>query len=252
MILSPFTPLFFPSAKADGIESTYIQTFSTDDVILVEIFGMSHETLSFKLYSEPTHTEVTLSAFDAHTIDDTMSFYIGKLKLSVGFYSVSFEERSSALFRVVSADDPILEDTVLMQYSPADNKTRADVVGIIDTTRLFFAFRIPGGFKDGGWSFSVDNDQFVTEESDLIELYARESLQKTLTIGNGAGVPIWFGQMVNRALTCKYVYLDGWRYARYQSSVPEKEQVCEGVNSFVFSQKVQQINNINPKIESML
>ena len=39
MILSPFTPLFFPSAKADGIESAYIQTFAPTDKILIELIG---------------------------------------------------------------------------------------------------------------------------------------------------------------------------------------------------------------------
>jgi len=250
MMLSPFTPLFFPSSKADGIESEYVQTFSTDDEILVEIFGMPTESLNFELYKEPAHTEVSLSVFSTLSIDSSTSLYYSKLKLPAGFYSASFEGRRSTMFRVTS-DTSVLEDTVLIQYSPADNRTRADVVAYIGTERQFFAFRIPGGFEDKGWSFSVDNEQFTTEQADIIELYARESIQKILKIGDSAGVPIWFGQMINRILTCKYVYLDGLRYARYQSSVPESEQVADGVNSFIFSQKVQQINNINPQISSL-
>lgn len=251
MIMSPFTPIFFPSAKADGTESRYVQTFSTDDTILVEILGMPSETLDFTLYSEPAHAKVTLSAPEAHTLNASLKLYVYKLKLAEGCYSVTFEGRKSAVF-AVSADESLSDSTVLLQYSPADNRTRADVVAMVNNTRLFFSFRIPGGFKDGGWSFSVDNEQFVCQDSDIVELYGRESTQKTLTIGGSEGVPVWFGQMVNRILTCRYVYIDGWRYARSQSSVPEKDQVAEGVNSFVLSQKVQQVNYLDPKIEDVL
>lgn len=250
MILSPFTPLFFPSAKADGIESTYTQMFSAEDVILVELFGLKSENIDFQIRSVRDNQSVAIPDFETHLIDDSLSVHVSKFKLLPGYYTARLGDKKSAIF-MVTDDDNLLHDTVLLQYSPADNKTRADVVSIINNTRLFFSFRVPGGFKDAGWTFSVNNEQFVTEDGDIIELYARESTQKVLTIGNSAGVPIWFGQMVNRLFTSKYVYIDGQRFARFEGSVPEKEQVLEGVNSFIFSQKVQQINNIDTTIDNL-
>ncbi len=251
MIMSPFTPLFFPSVKADGIESEYIQTFSTKDEILVELLGMPAESPDFSLYSEPDHRQIALPKFETYTLNSSVRLTVCKFKLNAGYYSVVFEGKRSSLFQVTD-DEYILQNTVLIQYSAADNRTRADVVGTTGTSRLIFSFRVLGGFKDSGWTFSVDNEQFACADSDIIELYGRESTQKVLTIGGSAGVPIWFGQMINRILTCKYVYIDGMRYVRFESSVPEKEQVLESVNSFVFSQKVQQVNHISPTIESIL
>lgn len=251
MILSPFTPLFFPSAKADGIESTYMQIFSIKDEILVEIFSLPSETIVFKLFSEPMHTEMTLPDVSSYNLENDLKLYLYRLKLDTGYYSVSFDGKNSMPF-MVTDDDLLLQDTVLIQYSPADNKTRSDVAATVGDSRLFFSFRVPGGFKDNGWSFSIDNEQFVCPDGDIIELYGRESIQKVLTIGNSSGVPIWFGQMINRILTCKYVFIDGSRFVRYESSVPEKEQVLESHNSFIFSQKVQQVNYLNPTIDTLL
>ena len=50
MILSPFTPLFFPSAKADGIESAYIQTFAPADKILIELLFLAMQRNMFAYF----------------------------------------------------------------------------------------------------------------------------------------------------------------------------------------------------------
>lgn len=248
MILSPFTPLFFPPLKVDGVESRYVQTFAKDDVILIELFGAPSETLDFHVYSEPGHTEVSSITSESYTLSSTVKLHVIKLQLPEGCYTVMTNGRNSTMFKVTE-DELALKDTVLIKYSPADNRTRADVAAIVDSKRVFFSFRVPGGFKDGGWSFSVDNEQFVTNDGDIMELYGRESTQMVLTIGHSAGVPIWFGQLINRLLTCKYVFIDGLRFARFESSVPEKTQVHNEVNSFVFTQNLQQIKYVEPTID---
>lgn len=171
--------------------------------------------------------------------------------LDDGCYVLRLNGNDSEPFIVVSDENALL-GTVLIQYSLADNRTRKDAVSIVNDSRLFFSFRVQGGFKDSGCSFSVDNEQFVTDMSDIVELYGKESVQQNLVVGNSTGVPIWVGQLLNRILTCRYVYIDGKRFARYESSVPQKEQVMEGVNSFVFTQTVQKVNYIEPLIEDVL
>lgn len=100
---------------------------------------------------------------------------------------------------------------------------------------------MPGGFVDDGVSFTVDNEQFITAEADIVELYSLENYQKKLMVGYSYGVPIWFGALLNKLLTCQYVYIDGVRHVRFESSVPQKEQVLIGHNSFVFSQMLQEV-----------
>ena len=121
---------------------------------------------------------------------------------------------------------------------------------IIDNMPNFFDFRVPGGFKDSGWQFGIENEQFVTDEADIVELFGIESTAKTLTMGEGDGVPIWFGELLNRLLTCNYVYFDGVRYARKESNVPEVNATDELLNSFIITQVVQKVARLNPSIET--
>jgi hypothetical protein len=39
------------------------------------------------------------------------------------------------------------------------------------------------------------------------------------------------------------------RYARKETSSPEVTEQLEGVNSFVFTQQLQQVNNLDPELE---
>lgn len=143
-------------------------------------------------------------------------------------------------FRVTS-DSKILDSTVLIKYCVGNNLRRTDVLGILNSAPLYFSFRVPGGFVDDGVSFTVDNEQFITAEADIVELYSLENYQKKLMVGYSYGVPIWFGALLNKLLTCQYVYIDGVRHVRFESSVPQKEQVLIGHNSFVFSQMLQEV-----------
>lgn len=171
--------------------------------------------------------------------------------LAPGIYQVRCQALglTSHYFRVTD-DRTELAKTTLIQYGMKDNKQRQDAVFIIDGMRYFFDFRVPGGFKDSGWTFAVENEQFITPEADPVELFALESTQKKFTMGDQEGVPVYFAEMLNRLLTCSYVYFDGVRYARKDSSVPEMNVQIEGLDSFVFTQLLQKVNNLNPTIEN--
>ena len=248
MIISPFNSIFFlGSRKTDGLECPYVQTFSATDVVMIEVIRTSDEpakaaTLkdamtgaTIKILPIITYALGASDGLDRYTLSD----------IPDGIYYVSIGDEDSEPFRI-SSDPAFLKNTILVEYSAGDSNSRSDVVGAVHDERLYFTFRIPGGFKDSGWNFSIDNEQFITDQSDIVELYARESVQQTLTMGFSMGVPVWFGELLNRLLTCKYVYIDGKRFARFGSSVPEMEQTLDGVNSFIFSQKLQRINHLEP------
>lgn len=244
MILSPFTPLFFPSVKADGLESPYIQTFAPSDQILIELIGEKNWN------GEASVFNLNGSSFQIHfnywDITETTRLRFAALSLSPGFYQVSIHGIGhSAVFRVTD-DNNAIENTTLIQYSNKDNRSRVDVISWIDGMQHFFDFRVPGGFKDSNWTFGVESEQFVTDDADIIQLYGMESTQMKFTLGTSEGCPIWFAELLNRLLTCDYVYFDGIRFARKEASVPEPTTVQEGVNSFVFSQNLQKVVNIDP------
>lgn len=249
MMLSPFTPLFFIDHKTDGIGSEYIQTFASSDRILIELIGPGDVAPAVCIYSEPGHIIYDTLTLNKWRINNDSNLYFFVLSLPTGLFTVEIEGIGiSEPIRVT--DNPIeLAGTTLIQYSSRNNRQRDDVVFFISGVRHFFDFRVPGGFKDSGWAFSVDTEQFTTASADISQLYGLESTQKTFTLGRSMGVPVWFGEMLNRILTCTHVYFDGDKYCRKESSTPELSVQLEGVNSFVFTQVLQRSIYLDPHIE---
>mgnify|MGYP000083280130 CR=1 FL=1 len=249
MIVSPFTPLFFIKRKADGIDSEYIQTFATTDQILLQLIGKRIATVVAQVISEPDGAVLYQIQFNRWDINEDVALRFTTISLSPGYYSVSIMGVGrSEVFRVT--DDPlILDKTTLIQYSMNNNRQRQDAVFFIDGMQYFFDFRVPGGFKDSSWTFGVESEQFVTPYADISQLFGLESTQKRFTLGGSMGVPVWFGEMLNRILICSHVYFDGIKYSRKEANVPELTVQLEGVNSFVFNQTLQQSTNLDPVIE---
>lgn len=248
MLISPFTPLFFVNHKTDGVRSSYTQVFSTKDQILIQIIcDPNEEEGDWILYSEPEHKELAYIIPSVWSMNDNIDVRFAVLSPSPGLYSFEVAGKVCEAFRVT--DDPlVLEKTTLIQYSMKDNCQRTDGVFFIDGMQRFFDFRVPGGFKESNWSFAVEGEQFITPSADIVQLYGLDSTQKKFTLGNSEGCPVWFAELLNRLLCCSYVYFDGERYARKDTSVPETTVLLEGVNSFVFTQNLQKVVNIDPTL----
>lgn len=245
MKISPFTPLNFADANpSDGLRSRYVQVFAPTDRIMVQILATNTETApTVKLNDAHTGTQLALLSVQSWAMNAEKTLFFLVLEgLSIGHYSITVTDAIGHTldatcdeFRVTD-DASVLAKTTLIQYRFRDNKQRDDVVSIIDYMPYFFDFRVPGGFKDGGWGFGVSNEQFSTQREDLVELYAYDYTTKTFTLGGSIGVPVWYGEMLNRLLTCSYVYLNGERYVRNESEVPQLNTLVEGLDSFVFTQ----------------
>ena len=252
MILSPFTPIFFqPRKGSNGVPSRYIQTFAPTDHIELQLIGVVGDTPpTTKLYDAYDDSEIYTIVWSSWQMNTTDLLYFATITgLSNGHYYIVMDGIGTSEPFKVTDYELELNQTTLIQYAMKDNKQRDDAVFLIDRMPMFFDFRVPGGFKDGGWAFGVENEQFVTEDANIVELYGMESTQKTFTMGEGDGVPIWFGELLNRLLTCHYVYFDGVRYARKESNVPEVNIQDDLLNSFVITQVVQKVTLLNPAVE---
>lgn len=250
MIVSPFTPLFFNTRKTDGIESDYIQTFSTTDRILLQILGNPYDDPEVFVFERPSGEVLYRIAFNKWAINPDVTIFFTEICLSPGFYNVEISGfGESEVFRV-TADKRILDNTTLIQYSMKNNRQRNDTVFFIDGMQYFFDFRVHGGFKDSSWTFGVESEQFVTQLGDISQLFGLATTQKKFTLGSSIGVPVHFAEMLNLILTCSHVYFDGVKYSRKESSVPEMTVQIEGLNSFVFTQMLQQSTNLDPTIEN--
>lgn len=251
MKLSPFTPIYFPEANvSDGLKSRYVQTWAPTDQIMIQVVASTSESApTATLYNACTDEAVGVITWNVWAMNtDKKIFFHVYQGLTEGYYYLTIADKTSEVFRVTS-DEGILSKTTLLQYANKDNKQRDDVAFVIDGVRYFFDFRVPGGFKDSGWEFGVENEQFTTQYQDVVELYASDYITKTFTMGNSIGVPVWFGALLNRLLTCQFVYVNAERYVREGGSVPSMESLIEGLDSFVFTQQLRKTVRIDADYE---
>ena len=252
MKISPFTPLHFSEAnRSDGMQSRFIQLWAPTDQILVEVIASAGDTApSASLNDAHTGSVIGPVEWNEWKMNaDKVVFFSVLTGLSVGHYKLTVGSLTSEEFRVTD-DANLLSRTTLVQYRFKDNRQREDVVSVIDHMVYFFDFRVPGGFKDNGWQFGVSNEQFTTQREDIVELFAHDYTMKTFTMGNAIGVPVWYAEMLNRLLTCSYVYFNGDRYARSDSEAPQIQTLVDGLDSFVFTQMLRKAQVIDPKIEA--
>lgn len=251
MKISPFTPIFFaPTTDTSGLQSLYVQTFAPTDKILLEVICDDGESEPAAIITDLVRDVVyDTIVWQSWNVNSVRTLYYRELNgMSDGYYSITIDGVESEPFRITS-DVNELRRTTLLQYSNNDNKQRSDALFLIDLVHYYFDFRVPGGFKDSGWSFGVDNEQFSTQQGYTVELYSREVSKRALAIGNGVGVPIWFAEHLNRLLTCNYVYIDKQRYVRDGESVPEISAISELTNSFTIVQQLKKVVTPNAEIE---
>lgn len=253
MKISPFTPLHFGGdPESDGLPSRYVQLFASTDQIMVQVFADSGETLSdATLKDAHGGAEIgTVGWNEWEMNEDKSCFFLTLHGLSPGHYILNVGGVDSDEF-IVTDDEQLLSRTMLIQYRFKDNRQRDDVVSVIHYVPFFFDWRVPGGFKDSGWTFGVSNEQFVTQREDVVELFAMDYVTKAFTMGGPEGVPVWYGELLNRLLTCSYVYFDGVRYTRNESETPSMSVLVDGMDSFVFTQSLRKAVALDPEIEEL-
>ncbi len=253
MKISPFTPLHFGNEpESDGLPSRYVQLFASTDQIMVQVLAGSDETLSDATLKDAHGSDVigTIGWNEWEMNEEKSCFFLTLQGLSPGHYILNVGGIDSDEF-IITDDAQLLARTTLIQYRFKDNRQRDDVVSVIHYVPFFFDWRVPGGFKDSGWTFGVSNEQFVTQREDVVELFAIDYVTKAFTMGGPEGVPVWYGELLNRLLTCSYVYFDGVRYTRNESEAPSMSTLVDGLDSFVFTQSLRRAVALDPEIEEL-
>lgn len=244
--ISPFTPLFFsPSSDRFGADSKYVQLFSPEDNILIQVLTTTEYKIDSRLknHVDGSIRDIEFQSFSLK--DDTTVFYSTITGLAPGYYSVTVGEQECDVFKVTN-DEKELSKTTLISYSMRSNKQRNDCVFWNGEDQFYFEFRAPGGFKDDDWTFAVNNEQFEISNGNIVELFAVESTQKKFTLGNAEGCPVWFAEHLNRILCCSNVYFNGVRFVRKGNSVPEMTQEIVSLKSYIFKVSLQgMVDNID-------
>ncbi len=241
MKISPFTPLCFDPYISDGLPCRHIQVWSRSDAIMLQVCADVGETAPAGIVENAvsgSQNSITWQSWQMNA--DKVVYFATLSAMDEGYYRIIIDDMVSEVFRVT--DDVLaLQNTVLIRYRFNDNRQRDDVVSVIDGMPVFFEWRVPGGFKDSGWTFGVNNEQFATQREDLVELFAVDYITKTFTLGGPEGVPVWYGALLNRLLTCNRVFFDGVRYVRNESETPTMNTLVDGMDAFVFSQTLREV-----------
>ena len=236
-------PLFFSPVKDKfGLDMDYIQKFHASDKIHIQVFTNASEEVSASLNNLAAGNSAPISLSTYNHNDNVVMYYAILRDLEDAVYTVTINEYTSEPFIVCSSDD-LLEETVLIRYSHKSNNSAFDNIFWVDDIQQVFNFRVEAGFKPGGYSPRIDNEQYRNQMQEIEELYAVPYDVYNLTIGNSNGVPYWFAKHINRILCLSMVEIDGTRYVRSESSVPEMTQVIEDSQLFHINMALELQNN---------
>lgn len=235
-------PLFFSPIKDKyGMESDYLQTFYTNDNILLQIFS---DTVVPTVYiynlSSEGGAELIMQSY-AHNDTVTM-YYVNITGMSDGVYKVVVDGMESEPF-CITTDHSILETTTLIRYSHKDNNSVFDNIFWIGETQQIFEWRVEAGFKSQGYAPHVDNEQYRNQFQEITELHSIPYDSFTLTLGSAQGVPYWFVRHFNRIMCLSSVEIEGKMWVRSDSSVPEMSQVMEDLPMFYATMLLEPVTN---------
>ena len=234
------SPLFFsPLRYIYGREEDYIQFFSTEDEILLQVIsdeGVPNGTLR----NVSAGTDQPLS-FTSHVLEeggDTL-YYTSLTGLDEGVYYVTLEGMQSEPFEVRTC----VEGSVLIRVSHKDNNSVFDNVWWVDDEQQFVSLRVEGGFKPEDTTYQVESENFRNQFQEIIYLYSLPYNVYRLTLGQNSGLPEWFADWLNRAFSVSHTEVDGVLYRRSEDAVPEKTQTMEDSGMYTMKMSLERAKN---------
>lgn len=243
-------PLFFNPIKNEFQQDIdYIQRFHITDQILFQVLSDDSSDVVSCYVKDLVANENILISLNEYQINSTTILYQAQISvLKDSIYKLVVEEKNtgdvheSELFSICS-DDILLQETCLIRYSHEDNNSPFDNIFWIGESQQFFEFRVEGGFKPGGISSKVDNEQFRNQLQEIVELYSVPYDVYTFTCGNASGVPYWIVQFINNILSLSHFSINEKMYVRSGNSIPEKTAASEDGQMFNATMILEDNNN---------
>lgn len=243
-------PLFFNPIKNEFQQDIdYIQRFHITDQILFQVLSDNSSDVVSCYVKDLVSNENILISLNEYQINSTTILYQAQISvLKDSIYKLVVEEKNtgdvheSELFSICS-DDILLQETCLIRYSHEDNNSPFDNIFWIGESQQFFEFRVEGGFKPGGISSKVDNEQFRNQLQEIVELYSVPYDTYAFTCGNASGMPYWIVQFINNILSLSHFSINEKMYVRSGNSIPEKTAVSEDGQMFNATILLEKNNN---------
>ena len=223
-------PLFFDVLKYEHAnKGSFRQCFNTSDGIILQVFSNDGEQPTATINDKINGTSSNIE-FDTYQVNDSITMYYKTLYPTDGIYSVKVGEKGSEVFEVCENSNG-----ALIEYTHKDNNSVFDNIFWNDTEQFVFKFRVPGGFKPSGVSIEVDNEQFVNQKQEIVELYAIPYITKTFSIGDSNGVPYYVAELINKILCLSDVRINGESYNRENNSKPEVSETIGRKELFMYT-----------------
>lgn len=223
-------PLFFKPLKYKYSNAgCFRQVFSVSDNILLQIFCDNGEKPLAYLNDKIGNisSKITLLTYD---VNESIKMYYASLSPSEGIYTVTIGDKECEEFCVCEN----IGDSILIEYSHKDNNSAFDNIFWIDDVQQMFQFRIIGGFKPDGVDLKVENEQFVSQKQEIIEMYSLPYKTFDFVFGTSRGVPYYIAEFINKLLCLSHVNIDGNLYVREGDSVPEKLDTIGKKQMFIY------------------
>lgn len=226
---------------------SFRQCFDVSDGILLQVFCDDGENPTAYLNDKIASTRSRVS-FKTHSINDDVTMYYAYVYPGEGVYTFTIEGKDSNEFEVCENAEGIL-----IEYTHKDNNSVFDNLFWVGDEQLTFKMRVAGGFKPSGVTMEVDNEQFINQYQEIVELYSIPYTTRVFSIGDVNGVPYYIAELINRILCLSDVRIGGESYVREGNSKPEKVETLGRKELFLWSVtlrlKTRKISGIGGKVE---
>ena len=226
---------------------SFRQCFDVSDGILLQVFCDGGEIPTAYLNDKIASTRSRVS-FKTHSINDYVTMYYTYVYPGEGVYTFTIDGKESNEFEVCENAEGIL-----IEYTHKDNNSVFDNIFWVGDDQLTFKMRVVGGFKPSGVTMEVDNEQFINQYQEIVELYSIPYTTRVFSIGDVNGVPYYIAELINRILCLSDVRIGGESYVREGNSKPEKVETLGRKELFLWSVtlrlKARRISGIGGKVE---
>lgn len=252
--VSGISPLIF-GVKNTGFERSveYIQKFSSSDTpILIQVVDAPYKRLTMSVTNLDTGGKSTINPV-LTVVNAYNTLYEFAINMPQGLYQavlIDLDERpgESSIVSIpffICSNSAHLSDTIEIEYTNENNITSFGAVFKVGSVEKVFRLRVEGGFKSDSHALAISNEQFRTQRQEIIELYAIPYEVSTLTIGSNEGVPFEMARLINNIFCLSSVRINGVRYVRSESSIPEQQLIADRISQFNYILKLELADNIS-------
>lgn len=232
-------PLFFDVLKYEyANEGSFRQCFDTSDGILLQVFCSNGESPSAFLLDKINSTSEEID-FSTYNVNENVVMHYAMMYLKEGVYSVRLEGKDSEVFEVCDGSDGML-----IEYTHKDNNSVFDNIFWNGNTQYKFKIRLRGGVKPSGVNLEVDNEQFVNQKQEIVELYSIPYVTHTFSIGGVEGVPYYIAELLNKVFCLSDVKINGKGYVREGNAKPEKAETLGKKELFLYTMNLRPSENV--------